>query len=98
MRPKWPRPRKFAHSSFSSLVHSLLPEGNLFKNTFAIKAALSVSKIFWNLANFNFIMVTINEPRHEISNNVVCATSKASDQPAYMRSLIRAFACRSIIL
>ena len=33
-----------------------------------------------------------NEPQHEISNNVVCATSKASDQPAHMRSLIRAFA------
>ena len=36
-------------------------------------------------------IITI-EPRHEISNNVFCATSKASDQPAYMRSLIRAFA------
>ena len=37
-------------------------------------------------------------PVHEISNNVVCATSKASDQPAYMRSLIRAFAsCLSIL-
>ena len=35
-----------------------------------------------------------NEPLHEISNNVVCATSKASDQPAHMRSLIRAFASR----
>ena len=23
------------------------------------------------------------DPRHEISNNVVCATSKASDQPAH---------------
>ena len=32
-----------------------------------------------------------NEPRHEISNNVVCATSKGSDQPSHMRSLIRAF-------
>ena len=31
---------------------------------------------------------------HEISNNVVCATSKASDQPAHTCSLIRAFACR----
>ena len=30
------------------------------------------------------------EPVHEISNNVVCATSKGSDQPAHMRSLIRA--------
>ena len=35
-----------------------------------------------------------DEPRHEISNNVVCATSKATDQPAHTRSLIRAFACR----
>ena len=32
-----------------------------------------------------------NEPVHEISNNVVCATSKASD-------LIRAFASRLSIL
>ena len=31
---------------------------------------------------------------HEISNNVVCATSKASDQHAHTRSLIRAFASR----
>ena len=26
------------------------------------------------------------EPVHEISNNVVCVTSKASDQPAHMQS------------
>ena len=32
------------------------------------------------------------EPRHEISNNVVCATSKASDQPVHTRSLIRTLA------
>ena len=38
------------------------------------------------------------EPRHEISNNVVCATSKVSDQPAHTRSLIRAFASRLNIL
>ena len=38
------------------------------------------------------------EPVHEISNNVVCATSKASDQPAHTRSLIRAFASRLSIL
>ena len=36
------------------------------------------------------------EQRHEISNNVVCATSKASDQPAHMRSLIRASLCLSL--
>ena len=32
------------------------------------------------------------EPRHDISNNVVCETSEGSDQPAHMCSLIRAFA------
>ena len=35
---------------------------------------------------------TIIEPQHEIFNNVVCETSNSSDQPAHMRSLIRAFA------
>ena len=39
-----------------------------------------------------------NEPVREISNNVVCATSKAQDQPAHTRSLIRAFASRLNIL
>ena len=38
------------------------------------------------------------EPWHGISNNVVCATSKASDQPAHARSLIRAFVCSLNIL
>ena len=33
------RPRKFAHSCFSSLVHSLLPKDNLFKNTFDFTTA-----------------------------------------------------------
>ena len=32
------------------------------------------------------------EPRREISNTVVCATSKAPDQHAHTRCLIRAFA------
>ena len=40
----------------------------------------------------------IIEPVHGISNNVECATSKASDQPAHMRSLIRTFASRLSIL
>ena len=33
------RPRKFAHSCFRSLVHSLLPQDNLFKNTFDFTTA-----------------------------------------------------------
>ena len=40
----------------------------------------------------------IIEPRQEISNNVVRATSKGSDQSAHTRSLIRAFASRLNIL
>ena len=45
--------------------------------------------------NIPVISVTlINEPVHEISNNVVCATSKASDQPAQTRRRIKAFASR----
>ena len=44
-----------------------------------------------------FTVLKPNEPQH-ISNNVVCATSKDSDQPAHMRSLIRAFARRLNIL
>ena len=35
---------------------------------------------------------------NEIYYNVVCATSKGSDQPAHTRSLIRAFASRFNIL
>ena len=37
-------------------------------------------------------------PRDEISNNVVCASSIGSDQPAHSLILIRAFASRFNIL
>ena len=40
----------------------------------------------------------IIEPQHGISNNLVGATIKGSDQPAHMRSLISAFASCLIIL
>ena len=33
----------------------------------------------------------INELRHEISNNVVCATSKGSDQPAHTHTHLQHF-------
>ena len=45
-----------------------------------------------------FSHFTTDEPVHEISNNVVCTTSKASNWPTHMRSLIGAFACRLNIL
>ena len=51
------------------------------------------------IAMWSWISLRIpNEPVHEISNKVVCATGKASDQPAHTRSLIRAFASRLSIL
>ena len=43
---------------------------------------------------FNNLPFKIVKPVHEISKNVVCANSKASDQPAHTRSLIRASASR----
>ena len=43
---------------------------------------------------FTISFLKTNEPLHVISNNMVCATSKGSDQPAHARSLIRAFAGR----
>ena len=44
--------------------------------------------------NVTVLLSAVNtyEPVHEICNNVVCTTSKASDQPAHTPSLIRAFA------
>ena len=44
--------------------------------------------------SFETAFMSFHGPVHEISNNVVCATSKGSDQPAHTRSLIRAFASR----
>ena len=40
---------------------------------------IKVSEVLW--------VVEIVEPQHEISNNVVCATSKGSDQPAHTCSI-----------
>ena len=50
------------------------------------KNSLPQGAYYFLYENFPF------EPRHEISNNVVCATGTCSDQPAQTRSLIRAFA------
>ena len=57
--------------------------------------ALTFSMIWGSIWIIGYKLI---EPWHEISNNVVWATSNASDQPAHMRSLIRAFASRLNIL
>ena len=66
-----------------------------YMRTWKIPPYIETSKHGDNVIVDNFI---ITEPVHEISNNVVCATSKGSDQPVHTRSLIKAFACRLSIL
>ena len=46
---------------------------------------------------FGICSMLIIDPLHEVSNNVVCAANKCSDQPAHTRSLI-AYASRLSIL
>ena len=62
-------------------------------NTFKIDSDMNRINLYGNQS-----ACITDEPVHEISNNVVCATSKASDQPAQARSLIGAFARRLSIL
>ena len=52
--------------------------------------------VFMQLYTVNDIH--LYESVHDISNNVEYVTSKASDQPAHTRSLIRAFASHLSIL
>ena len=54
--------------------------------------------VFFSKTHIPKVYVNINESVHEVSSNVVCATSKDSDQPAHKRSLIRAFTSRLSIL
>ena len=75
-----------------------LPGGVLYYLQYSIslfysKFQFSQETQWWfDLVNF------IIELRHEISNNVVCAPSKDSDQSAQTHSLIRAFASSLNIL
>ena len=48
---------------------------------------------FWTYRLNGWTALKLYEPWHEISNYVVCATSKGSDQLVHTRRLIRAFAC-----
>ena len=44
------------------------------------------------------VCLLLIEPRHEVSNNMVFATSKTSDHPGHTHSLNRAFASHLNIL
>ena len=69
------------------------------KQLYTYNYSTDIIVILYFYIYFAVMMIRISyEPVHEISNNVVCATNKASDQPAHWRSLIRAFASRLSIL
>ena len=57
-------------------------------------ASTSLASLHYSPSHNVMTWIKTDEPQHEISNNVVCATSKGSDQPGHTRSLIRAFASR----
>ena len=68
----------------------------------SIRHKLVINKLIYKSLWINALIdpeeSSIYEPPYEISNNVVCANSKASDQPAPRRSLFRDFASRLNIL
>ena len=78
---------------FSGFYHESFSDNRLINFD-----VLMQNNIHGHIYDWEMGRVSTNEPRHEISNNAVCATSKASDQPAHTRSLIRAFASRLNIL
>ena len=95
--------RWFAFHLVDTLGLWLFNVNNEVSRVFAERMAHSVSLSFTGSYKYTNKMQRICymykiEPRHEISNNVVCATSKASEQPAHPRSLIRAFASRLNII
>ena len=77
------------------LVWSSFPWSNKKKSKKKKNQSWTASdKIFWIRTWYGLV----NEPRHEISINVVYAPSEGSDHPAHTLSLIRAFASRLSIL
>ena len=60
-----------------------------------VKLKLNILKAYCIVIWFKLLNDKVRfEPQHGISNNVVCATSKASDQSVHKHSLIRALASR----
>ena len=84
---------KYVHQGWHRLVNYLNEEGFLVGFPKIISALKSASDSLKGLEK----SLTF-EPWHEISNNLVCATSKGSDQSAHTRSLVRVFTSRLNIL
>ena len=87
------------HIKMSTLAFGHFQQDKTASDSFKarnIAISFSIYEQLKRHAQLNIIIII--GPVHEISNNVVYATSKASDQPAHTRSLIRAFASRLSIL
>ena len=76
-------------AAFHQGLHYLLRQNRSSRNNTMISEIISCDPSMYTMDHPYLI---VYEPVHEISNNVICATSKVSDQPAHTRSLIRAFA------
>ena len=90
-------------NGFHLIIIMLIPNSN--SNHFIIKLATHLCMLTGGQISIFYVFALISlfhsfpfEPVHKISNNVICATSKALDQPAHTRSLIRAIACHLNIL
>ena len=77
------------NAAFQLGLHCLLRQNRSSRNNKMISEIISCDRSVYTMDHPYLI---VYEPVHEISNNVICATSKVSDQPAHTRSLIRAFA------
>ena len=80
---------------FERFLEYLMAFSGALNASFPLKASILLYKL--NVSNM-FYLKKQYEPVHEISNNVIYATSKASDQPAYTHRLTRAVASRLNIL
>ena len=94
------------HERWSKAIYPL----NFFKVGFVKRQKIQMRPVCYPLkinrkihsrhfsSSLTSVSSTIFELQHDISNNVVCAISIGSDQPAHMRSLIRAFVSHLNIL
>ena len=71
------------------------------KNEYSEPLELAALLVWVDMRNpkvIYYLYPKIYKPWHGVSNNVVYATSKASDQPVHTRSLIRAYSsCFNIL-
>ena len=95
--------KRLLHKNFKALTHTICSHISTGTNPCINKTIhMPLMRRFGTFGLLNFMTadpsITIIWAVYEISNNVVRATSKGSNQPAHTRSLIRAFAsCLNIL-